>query len=527
VTVTCDDDSPVAADDTATVNEDSGARAINVLANDTDTDAGTMAVQSVTDPADGTAAVTNSGADVSYTPDAGFCGEDTFDYELNGGSTATVTVTVTCVDDASVAVDDTATVAEDSAASQIDVLLNDTDSDLGPKTVASVTNPPNGSAAVTNSGADVSYTPDPDFCGEDEFDYTLNGGSSATVTVTVTCVDDAPTAVDDTATVAEDSSATQIDVLSNDTDTDAGTLTVTSVTNPPNGSAAVTNSGADVGYTPDADFCGTDTFQYTVNGGSTATVTVTVTCLDDLPAAVDDVATVAQDSSANALDVLLNDTDPDLGPKAVGSVTDPAHGSVLITNSGANVSYTPDAGFCGTDSFDYTLNGGSTATVTVTVTCTAPLPIDDMPVAVNDAVNVAEDSSTTVISVRGNDTDTDGGPMTVMSASNPLHGTAVVSNAGADVTYVPDLNFCGTDTFVYTLNGGSIATVTVTVTCVAEAPAPVASPKIPLPATDTVAAPGATGGTSSLPILLPLLAFAGLAAWLGARRAADRRHRNG
>jgi len=83
----------------------------------------------------------------------------------------------------------------------------------------------------------------------------------------VNAVDDGPFAVNDATTVLEDSAATTIDVLTNDTDVDAGPKTVASVTQPTNGSSAVTNAGADLTYTPNANYCGTDTFAYTLNGG--------------------------------------------------------------------------------------------------------------------------------------------------------------------------------------------------------------------------------------------------------------------
>jgi hypothetical protein len=91
-------------------------------------------------------------------------------------------------------------------------------------------------------------------------------------------------------------------------------------------------------------------------------------------AAVDDPATVAQDSGATTLDVLANDTDPDGDPKAI-TKTDGAHGAVAIAHSGADLTYKPDPGYCNTiqgdpkDPFTYELNGGSSATVTVTLTC--------------------------------------------------------------------------------------------------------------------------------------------------------------
>ena len=113
---------PSAVDDSATTNEDSTGTAIDVLANDTDPDGGPKQVDSTTQPAHGTAAVTRHGAKVAYTPDPGYCNTqpggsaDSFTYTLNGGSTATVTVTVTCVADAPLARTDAATsVTQDSA----------------------------------------------------------------------------------------------------------------------------------------------------------------------------------------------------------------------------------------------------------------------------------------------------------------------------------------------------------------------------------------------------------------------------
>ncbi len=154
-------------------------------------------------------------------------------------------------------------------------------------------------------------------------------------------------AVNDTATVAEDSGASAIAVLANDTDPDGGPKTIASVTQPANGSVAITGGGSGLTYTPNANYCNngspTDNFTYTLNGGSTATVAVTVTCVEDNPTAVDDTRTVVEDSGASAIAVLANDTDPDGGPKTIASVTQPANGSVAITGGGSGLTYTPNA----------------------------------------------------------------------------------------------------------------------------------------------------------------------------------------
>ena len=138
VTITCVNDAPVAADDSATTDEDA-AVTIDVLANDDDVDGDTLAVDSVTQGAHGS--VVNNGTDVTYTPDADYCGADSFTYVASDGvltDGATVNVTITCINDAPVADDDSATTDEDTAVT-IDVLDNDDDVDGDPLAVDSVT----------------------------------------------------------------------------------------------------------------------------------------------------------------------------------------------------------------------------------------------------------------------------------------------------------------------------------------------------------------------------------------------------
>ena len=115
------------------------------------------------------------------------------------------------------------------------------------------------------------------------------GGADATanVTVTVTAAPDATVAGNDAATVAEDSAAAAIDVLANDSDAD-GPLTITGVTQPANGTVAITGGGSAVSYTK--QLIGTNTFSYTVTQGgadTTADVTITVAAVNDAPATSD------------------------------------------------------------------------------------------------------------------------------------------------------------------------------------------------------------------------------------------------
>ncbi len=393
VKVRCADDAPVAVHDTTTVTEDDPATTIDVLANDTDVDGGPISISSVIQPTDGTVVITNGGADLTYEPDADYCNDspghppDFFFYFLApGGASTSVYVTVGCVDDAPVAVGDTATVTEDDPATIIDVLANDTDIDGGPISISSVNQPQHGRVVIIEDGAALTYRPNPNYCSSvpTPFFYTLApGGDLALVTVTVTCVADPASPADDTMSVVEDDPATIIDVLANDDPGDGGPISITSVTQPTNGAVVITNGGADLTYEPDPNYCNLppgatlDTFAYALStGASTATVSVAVDCVDDAPVAVDDRKTVAENDAATTIDVLANDTDIDGGPISINSATEPQNGQVVIINGGAALTYRPNADYCNTgnppDYFFYNLvPGGLPALVSVTVTCAA------------------------------------------------------------------------------------------------------------------------------------------------------------
>ena len=478
VTVTVGEvnDAPVALDDSYTVDEDS-TTTLFPLSNDTDPDGDPLEIVGTPVSAAGGMIVVASDGSISYTPPADFNGTDTITYTVTDPDgltdTATITVKVTPVDDAPVAVDDAVTTDEDTPIT-IDALANDSDPESDPLTIASVSDPANGTASIV--GGKIVYTPDADFNGTDTITYTVTdpdgNTDTATVTVTVTPVNDAPVAVDDADTTDEDTPVT-IDVLGNDTDVDGDTLTISSVGTPSNGTATI--QGGQIVYTPNANFSGTDTFTYTVTDPDgltdTATVTVTVGEENDAPVAMDDTVTVDEDSTTT-LDPLANDSDPDGDPLSIqGTPTSTAGGTVTVNPDGT-IDYTPPADFNGTDTITYTVTDpdGLTDTATITVTVT---PVNDAPVAVDDADTTDEDTPVT-IDVLGNDTDVDGDTLTISSVGTPSNGTATIQ--GGQIVYTPNANFSGTDTFTYTVTDpdGLTDTATVTVTVGEENDAPVA-----------------------------------------------------
>lgn len=163
------------------------------------------------------------------------------------------------------AVDDSAATDKNTPVN-IDVLANDSDPNGDPLTVQNVSDPPNGT--VVNNGTSVTYDPDPNFVGTDSFTYQAcdPGGlcDTATVTVTVreTQVNHAPVANDDAATTMEDTPVT-IEVMANDSDPDGDPITLTSNTQPSNGSVSCTSAGSCT-YQPNSGFTGTDSFMYTI-----------------------------------------------------------------------------------------------------------------------------------------------------------------------------------------------------------------------------------------------------------------------
>ncbi|MCF8126742.1 MAG: tandem-95 repeat protein, partial [Desulfotignum sp.] len=243
---------PAAKTDKAATDEDTPVT-INVLANDTDADGDALAVDSVTQGSHGKVSITSGGGDVIYSPDSKYNGEDSFTYTVrdgNGGtSTATVNVTVNAVNDDPVANDDTKTIQKGTTHVTIDVLANDTDVDGDALVIDSVTQGSHGEVFITNDGSDVTYTPDPDYYGEDIFTYTVSDGKGGTATASVVIqINDGPVAENDEAVTDEDTPVV-IDVLANDTDADGDSLAVDSVTQGAYGEVSITSGGSDVTYT--------------------------------------------------------------------------------------------------------------------------------------------------------------------------------------------------------------------------------------------------------------------------------------
>jgi hypothetical protein len=365
---------PIANDDTASTVETDPVT-VEVLDNDSDPEDAPLRVTGATQAANGS--TTFDDTTVTYEANSGFTGEDSFAYTITDGehtSTARVTVAVSRrPNHPPVAQDDAAETYQDTA-KDIDVLGNDTDEDGDALTISGLTQPTHGTASGNADGT-IRYTPEAGHLGEDSFTYTITDGrDTATATVRVNVVrrpNRAPTAMADSASTQKNTAVT-VSVLTNDSDPDGDPLTITGTTDPPHGTAVV-NPGGTVTYTPDDDYVGPDSFSYTISdgrgGNSTANVTITVAeTLNRAPLAGDDTATTKRNKRVT-IHVLRNDSDPDGDSLRVTAATSPRTGTVTI-NRGRTITYTPQSGFTGTDSFRYTVDDGKGGTDEATVTIT-------------------------------------------------------------------------------------------------------------------------------------------------------------
>ena len=298
---------------------------------------------------------------------------------------------------------------------------------------------------------------------------------------------DPPTANDDAVSTDEDTAFTTIDLVAdNDTDPNPGdTLTVTGIDTTGTTGLVTDNGDGTFDYDPNGQFdslaageSATDSFEYTIsdgNGGSdSATVTVTINGVNEAPTANDDAVSTDEDTAFTTIDLVAdNDTDPNPGDTLTVTGIDTTATTGLVTDNGdGTFDYNPNSQFDSlavgestTDSFEYTIsdgNGGSdSATVTVTIS-----GVNDAPIANDDSDTTQEDSAVTVDVLNNDDHVDNGDSISIISVTQGSHGT--VTNTVNDVTYDPDPNYFGTDTFTYTVEDSlgvtDAATVTITVT---------------------------------------------------------------
>ncbi|MBP6837342.1 MAG: tandem-95 repeat protein [Kofleriaceae bacterium] len=488
VTVGGRNDAPVAGADSLTTAEDVELVVLPavLLGNDTDPDGQALSVSAV-GPVTGGGTVSLSGGMVRFVPARDFAGVVTFPYTLTDGAdtaTGVVTVTVTAVDDAPVAGDDSTSTLEDTplVLGVFALLGNDTDLD-GPTLGVSAVGPATG-GTVALTGTTITFTPSPDSSGPAGFDYTISDGTltdTGRVNVLVVAANDRPVAGDDSATVPGDTTLTlaAADLLGNDTDVDGPALRVSAVGPATDGVVAL--AGTTITFTPALGFVGIAGFDYQVSDGDltdTGHVTVVVTDVDTTPIAVDDGPVSTTEDNAVIIPVLGNDGGLGDPPLVVTIVTPPGAGSAIVLPD-LTVRYQPAAEASGTDTFSYEVRDvdgqASTALVTVEVS-----PVDDPPTVADQSLPSADGAGVLVTLVAA---DVDSASVTFAVATGPSHGTlGAVTPTGpltATVGYTPSAGYVGVDTFTVTAADASSSSAPATITLTMTMSAPTVSATTP------------------------------------------------
>ncbi|MBE4293893.1 tandem-95 repeat protein, partial [Vibrio parahaemolyticus] len=409
----------------------------------------------------------------TITPTADWNGKETITFTATdpSGESISQTVNFTVAPVADI-VADKATVVEDTP-TIIKVLGNDTFEGDG-KVVSLDTNngPANGTVSVNPDGS-VTYTPNDNYYGADSFTYIVTSGGvseSTTVSVDVTPVNDAPVAKDDTAITDEDTPVT-IDVLPNDTDIDGDKLSIQSASVPETQGKVEIVDGKLV-FTPAENFHGDAEITYTITDGALtdqATVNVTVNAVNDTPVVESSIAdqTLAEDFTPYTIDLNTAFSDVDnVDGELTFSVSGNSNIQVAIVNGIAT--FTPTAAWNGSEVLTFTATDPSGESISQTVNFTVA-PVADI---VADKTTVVEDTPT-IIKVLGNDTfEGDDKVVSLDTNNGPANGTVSVNPDGS-VTYSPNDNYHGADSFTYIVTSGGVSestTVNVDVTPVNDVP---------------------------------------------------------
>ena len=491
-----------AVNDVFTINEDAPVNSYNVVANDVDRFGTSRGIISVTQPTEGgTVSFDGVGTaqTIRFTPAANYNGPVTFTYtirnNINDVATGTVTMNVTAVNDAPIVINTAFSVTEDPASP---LLIAPTDVfSPGPAnessqliTLAIVTPPPaNQGTAVINASGILEFTPAANFVGTVNMVVrgTDNGtpaqSTNATLTVTVSAVNDAPVIVQTTYSVAEDTAAgvvilpTQI-FTPGPSNESAQTITLSLITLPTasQGVATILPNGS-LQFVPALNFFGPVNFvvRGTDNGtpalSTDATLTINVTPVNDGPIAVDDTGSSARfnviglTGTATPLDVMRNDSagpnESSIDSIKILSVTTTTLGATVTLNAErTRVIYTPPTTAVNqTDFFSYTIedNAGLTSTARTEVFILPPT----FPFAVDDQFSTSEKTVDTSypINVTANDFVNEGFVSQIVSiVQQPQAGKGTATVAGTDTPNDPS-----DDRVVYTapahVSGGPILVV--------------------------------------------------------------------
>jgi len=455
---------PTATDQAVSTAEDT-AKPITLAGSDPEGQTLAFALASPA-PAHGT--LSGTAPNVTYTPALNYNGPDSFGFKVtdpfNNSDTGVVNVNVTPTNDAPVATNVSASTSEDNAVA-VTLVASDLDGDS--LTYSVVGSPAHGS--LSGTAPNLTYTPALNYNGPDSFtfkatDPSLVDSNVATATLSVSSVNDPPTANPQSVTTNEDT-ALPITLTGSDIETPP---TFSIVSTPAHG--ALSGSLPNLTYTPAANYNGPDAFVFKVIDGSaatdTATIDINVVSVNDAPTAAGTNVTTVADIPVTA-HITAGDID---GDALTYTPTSPTAGGGTVSCIDADCTYSPAPGFFGTDSFDVTVDDGHGGSVTVSVGVSVSALNNHAPV-VHDATYVVIEDNARSFTVDGSDED--GNTLTFSALTQPAAGHVSCSVAGA-CTFTPATNNTATQTFVVRAaddqGGAGDATITILVAPVNDVP---------------------------------------------------------
>ncbi|MBE2224870.1 MAG: tandem-95 repeat protein, partial [Anaerolineae bacterium] len=348
------------------------------------------------------------------------------------------------------------------------VLANDSDMDGDGLTAVNATKPVNGEITLNLDGT-FTYTPDTGFDGVDTFTYQAQDdgvgsllSNVATVYITVTGTNDAPTAVDDPDYATTEETPLFVDVpgvLSNDTDPENNNLEAFLNSRPGNGALTLNADGSFI-YTPTLNFAGTDTFTYYVLddgdpalSSEPATVTITVGNENDPPVVDDETWSVAENAAFDTVVGTLNVSDVDGETDFTFEIIDGNTDNAFSVNSAGElrVANSSALDFEAIQTFTLIIKVWDAGELSDEATVVVNLDnVNEPPVAEPDNYSTGEDTTWDVdeVSVLDNDYDPEHDLLTAVLVSTVSNGDLSFNEDGTFI-YTPTLNFNGIVTFTY------------------------------------------------------------------------------
>lgn len=458
ITINAVNDLPLGAEQSLVIPED---QALAIVLAGTDPDADTLSYI-VSNPANGT--LMGTAPNLTYTPDANFNGSDAFTYRLDDGTDTSedypITIDVTAVNDAPLADGQNLTVDEDNA---LNVVLTGSDADQDALTFNIVSGPVNGT--LNGVAPNLSYQPNQNFNGSDQFEFVANDGvidsNVAIVTIQISAVNDRPVA-DAQAVATDEDQALALTLAGSDVDGDALSFAVVDL--PQHGE--LTGDAPNLTYTPDENYFGVDSISFTTNDGTEdselAVISLTVNAVNDEPTGANQALTTNEDT---ALLLTLSSVDVDDDTLSY-MVTEPANGS--LTGTAPNLTYQPNPDFAGGDAFTYSVGDGQLVSDLYDVTITVEA-VNDAPIAEGQSL-ITEEDTTIAVTLVGSDVD--GDTLSFAIIDGPANG--LLAGGAPSLSYTPNADFNGIDQLTFKVNDSELdselAVVAIEVTPVNDAP---------------------------------------------------------